>query len=323
MPRSLARFLLLAICLTGFLTANSLAQVENKPLRIIAPFAAGGPTDVATRVIAQKLAEALTRPVIVENHPGGATMIATQLVANAAPDGNTILLTAPDFVINAFIQPKLFYHPLKDFAPITVVAKYHLVMTANAQFAPKTVQELIAYAKANPGVVNYASAGVGSTAHLSGELLQMLAGVKLNHVPYKGLGPSMTDLIAGRVQLTFINWILVEQEVKQGRLRPIAVTGLKRMALIPETPTIAESGVPGFEIEPWIGFIAPKGTTTEIVNRLQQGFATAMGSPELQKRLANLGAVLGASTPQEFSDYLVTEYDKWGKVARTANVKAE
>ena len=323
MPCFIARFLFTATCVISLCATNSSAQVDVKPLRIIAPFAAGGPTDVATRVIAQKLTESLSRPVIVENHPGGATMIATQLVANAAPDGNTILLTAPDFIINAFIQPKLFYDPLKDFVPITLVAQYHLVMTANAQFPVKNVQDVIAYAKANPGSVNYASAGVGSTAHLSGEILQMLSGAQLNHIPYKGLGPSMTDLISGRVQLTFINWILVEQEVKQGRLRALAVTGLQRMNLIPEVPTIAESGVPGFEIAPWIGFIAPKGTPSDVVDRLQKGFALAMASPDLNKRLANLGAVLGATTPKTFSDHLVTEFDKWAKITRVANVKAE
>lgn len=291
------------------------------PLRIIVPYAAGGSTDVIARSIGQKAGEILGQPVVVDNRPGGGTVLGTLALKGAAADGNTVMLATPDFVVNAFIQPKLPYDPLKDFAPIAVVAQNPLVMTAAPSLGARTVPEVLQIAKAKPGTVNYASAGVASTAHLSGELLQLMGGAKLNHVPYKGMGPAMIDLIAGRTQLSFVSWITIQQQVQEGKLVPVAVTSAKRLPSLPNLPAISES-VPGFELMVWFGFLAPGGTPPEAVNKLQQAFAQALRSPEVRQQLSSL-AEIGASTPKEFNDLLVAEHAKWGRVVKAANIKAE
>jgi tripartite-type tricarboxylate transporter receptor subunit TctC len=318
--RTLARLLCAAAIATCIGAGH--AQTTAQQVRIIVPFATGGSTDALGRAVAQKLAEVLGQAVVVDNRAGGGTVIGTQALQAAPPDGNTLLLTTPDFVVNAFIQPKLPYDPLKDFAPIAVVAQNQLVMTAAASLQARTVPEVLRLARAQPGGLNYASAGIGSTAHLSGELLQMLSGVKLTHVPYKGMGPAMADMLGGRTQLTFVSWITIAQHVEQGKLAAIAVTGPKRLAILPNLPTIAES-VPGFDLQVWFGFFAPKGTPPETLNRLHGAIAQVMKMPELRQQLAGLGAELGASTPKEFNDLLVAEYAKWGKVVKAGNIKAE
>ena len=291
------------------------------PLRIIVPYAAGGSTDVIARAIGQKVGEILGQPAVVDNRPGGGTVIGTLALKGAPADGNTIMLATPDFVVNAFIQPKLPYDPLKDFAPIAVVAQNPLVMTAATSLGARTVPEVLQIAKAKPGTVNYASAGVASTAHLSGELLQLMGGAKLNHIPYKGMGPAMVDMLAGRTQLTFVSWITIQQQVQEGKLVPIAVTSAKRLPSLPNIPAIAES-VPGFELMVWFGFLAPGGTPPETVTKLQNAITQALKAPEVRQQLASLAEV-GASTPREFSELLLTEHAKWGRVVKAANIKAE
>ena len=312
---------LLGALLLGASLAPAFGQTAGTPLRIIVPFAAGGSTDVIARAVGQKVGEILGRPVVVDNRPGGGTLIGTQALKAAPADGSTIMLATPDFIVNPFVQARSSYDALKDFSPIAVVAQNPLVMTAAASLPARTVPEVLKLAKAQPGALNFASAGVASTAHLSGELLQMLGGVKLNHVPYKGMGPAMVDLLAGRTQLTFVSWITISQQVEQGKLFPVAITSAQRLPSLPNVPAIAES-VPGFELMVWFGFLAPGGTSPEVVNGLNQAMVQAMRSPEVRQQLSSL-AEIGAGTPKEFSDLLVTEHAKWGKVVKAANIKAE
>lgn len=319
MKRQLAQWITALLLGTGF--ASALAQGTGTPLRIIVPFAAGGSTDVIARAIGQKVGEILGQPVVVENRPGGGTLIGTQALKAAPADGNTIMLATPDFVVNAFIHPKLPYDPLKDFAPIAVIAQNPLVMAVAASVPARTVNEFVQLAKNRPGMLNFASAGVASTAHLSGELLQMQAGVKLNHVPYKGMGPAMIDILAGRTELTFVSWITIQQQVEQGKIIPIGITSAKRLPSLPQIPAIAES-VPGVELMVWFGFLAPGATPPEVVNRLNQALVQALRAPEVRKQLSTLAEV-GAGTPKEFTDLIAAEYIKWGKVVKAGNITAE
>lgn len=319
MKRQLAHWITALLLGTGF--ASALAQGTGTPLRIIVPFAAGGSTDVIARSIGQKVGEILGQPVVVENRPGGGTLIGTQALKAAPADGNTIMLATPDFVVNAFIHPKLPYDPLKDFAPIAVIAQNPLVMAVAATVPARTVNEFVQLAKSRPGMLNFASAGVASTAHLSGELLQMQAGVKLNHVPYKGMGPAMIDILAGRTELTFVSWITIQQQVEQGKIIPIGITSAKRLPSLPQIPAIAES-VPGVELMVWFGFLAPGATPPEVVNRLNQALVQALRAPEVRKQLSTLAEV-GAGTPKEFTDLIAAEYIKWGKVVKAGNITAE
>ena len=319
MKRQLAQWITALLLGTGF--ASAIAQGTGTPLRIIVPFAAGGSTDVIARSIGQKVGEILGQPVVVENRPGGGTLIGTQALKAAPADGNTIMLATPDFVVNAFIHPKLPYDPLKDFAPIAVIAQNPLVMAVAASVPARTVNEFVQLAKNRPGMLNFASAGVASTAHLSGELLQMQAGVKLNHVPYKGMGPALIDILAGRTELTFVSWITIQQQVEQGKIIPIGITSAKRLPSLPQIPAIAES-VPGVELMVWFGFLAPGATPPEVVNRLNQALVQALRAPEVRKQLSTLAEV-GAGTPKEFTDLIAAEYIKWGKVVKAGNITAE
>ena len=319
MKRLLAQSLTLLLSL--FPLTPLIAQTAGTPLRIIVPFAGGGSTDVIARSIGQKVGEILGQPVVVDNRPGGGTLIGTLALKAAPADGNTIMLATPDFVVNAFIQPKLPYDPLKDFTPIAVVAQNPLVMAATASLPARTVAEVAQLAKNRPGTLNFASAGVASTAHLSGELLQLQAGIKLNHIPYKGMGPAMIDILAARTELTFVSWITIQQQVEQGKIVPIGITSPKRLPSLPNIPAIAET-VPGVELMVWFGFLAPGGTPPDVVNRLNQAMVQALRSPEVRKQLSTLAEV-GAGTPKEFTDLIASEYVMWGKVVKSANIKAE
>ncbi len=304
-----------------FLMGASL-PAASQPLRIIVPFAPGGSTDAIARAIGPKLGEVLGQSVVIDNRAGGGTVIGTQALQASLPDGNTIMLTTPDFVVNAFIIPKLPYDPLKDFVPVSTLALNQLVMTSAATLPARSVADVLKLAKADPGGVTYASAGVGSTAHLAGELLQMLAGIKLTHVAYKGMGPAMVDLISGRTQLTFVSWTTVEQQVAEGKLRALGVTSPQRVAMLPNVPAIAET-VPGYELRTWFGILAPKGTSPDTVARLQQALVKAINSPDVQRQQAKLGIDFSPGTPGQFSALLQSEYKKWGAVVKAANIKPE
>ena len=294
-----------------------------KPLRLIVPFAPGGTTDVVARAIAPKLGELLGQQVIVDNRPGGGTTIGTDALARSAPDGYTFMLATPDFTINPSLHAKLPYDAQRDFAPLALIASYPLVLVANPALPAQSIAELIAFAKANPGRINYASGGNGSTPHLSGELFKALAGVDLTHVPYKGNGPAITDLLAGQVQLLFTGMPPVASFVKSGRLKLLAVTGAKRHTSLPDTATVQEGGVPGYEVVTWFGFLAPAGVPKPIVDRLNEDIGRALQAAEVRERLASLGADLGTSSPEAFAALLREEIAKWSRVVKSAGIKVD
>jgi tripartite-type tricarboxylate transporter receptor subunit TctC len=317
----------LKICATLLLAACAHAvqaqSYPSKPIRLIVAFAAGGNTDVVARVIAPKLGELLGQQVVVENRPGGGTVIGTEALARSAPDGHTIMLTGFDFTIAPSLYSKLPYDPQRDFAPIALIASYPMALVASPSLPAQSVKDVIALAKASPGRINYASAGNGSPGHLSGELLKGLAGVELTHIPYKGTGAALTDLMAGQVQLIFTGYPAVSSFVQNGRLKLLAVTGTKRDPALPTVPTVAEGGVPGYEVVSWLGFIAPAGVPRATVDRLNTEIARALQSPEVRERLAVMGGELGASTPEAFGKLLRDESSKWARVVQGANIKID
>lgn len=324
MVRKIVLQTLAALFSVSVLVHDALAQsYPSRAIRVIVPFAAGGTTDVVARAIAPKLTELMGQQIVVDNRPGGGTIIGTDALAKSVPDGHSIMLATPDFTTNPSLMSKLPYDAQKDFAPVTLIATYPLVLVAHPALPVRSIKELIALAKAKPGQINYASGGNGSTPHLSGELFRSLAGVNMIHVPYKGNGPAIIDLMAGQVQLLFTGMPPVDTFVKSGRLRALAVTGKKRLPSAPEIPTINESGVPGFEVITWFGFLAPAGTPKEIVKRLNGEIGRAIQAPEVRERLASLGAELGTSTPEEYEALLRAEISKWGKVIKDAGIKLE
>lgn len=295
----------------------------SRPVRLLVPFAPGGTTDVVARVVGAKLAEVMGQPVVVDNRAGGSTIIGTEALARAAPDGYTIMLATPDFTVNPSLQPKLPYDTLKDFAPIALIGTYPMVMVANADHKLASAGDVVAQAKARPGQINYASAGNGSMPHLCAEMFNSLAGVKLTHVPYKGNGPAVADLLAGHVSLLFTGGPAVASHVKSGKLKMLAVSTAKRHASLPDVPTVAESAVPGYEVTAWFGFIAPAGVPQEVIARLNADISRALQAPEVRGKLSSLGAELSAGTPEAFGKLIRDEIDKWGRVVRAANIKME
>ena len=284
---------------------------------MVVPLSAGGFADVPARLLAPRLSSALGRQVFVENRPGAGGTIGTDFVAKSPPDGHTLLFTATPHVISPWLYKSLPYDALKDFTPIMLVASGPYVLVVNAQqLAVGSVRELIAAAKAQPGVIDFASSGNGSAQHLVGALFNTLAGIELNHVPYKGSGPAMQDLISGQVKVSFAGVPNVLPHVKSGRLRALAVTTAKRWGELPEVPTLAEAGVPGYEATLWLNLSAPAGTPQEIVQRLYAETAKALQDPEFLQSLRSVGVEAHVMPPQELAAFIRAEYEKWGKVVR-------
>ena len=284
---------------------------------MVVPLSAGGFADVPARLLAPRLAAALGRPVFVDNRAGAGGTIGAEFVARSAPDGHTLLFTATPHIISPWLYKNLPYDALKDFTPITLVAAGPYVLVANAQRLPAgSVRELIAAAKARPGAIDFASSGNGSAQHLVGALFNSMAGTELNHVPYKGSGPAMQDLLSGQVTVSFAGVPNVLPQVKAGRLRALAVTTSKRWGELPEVPTLAEAGVPGYEATLWLHLAAPAGLPEEIVQRLYAETAKALQDPELQLSLRSAGVEAQVLAPRELAAFLRAEYDKWGKVVR-------
>jgi len=307
----------LTVAAAVFAPLASAAQgYPNRPIHLVLPFSPGGTTDVPGRIIAQKLSEALGEPIIVENKPGAGSTIGTDFVAKAKPDGYTLLLTSTTHVLSAHLYKHLPYDPLKDFEPVTLVASGPYVLVVNPKLPVKSVRELIALAKSEPGKIDYASSGNGSSQHLVGALFASMAGIQLNHIPYRGSGPAMADLIAGQVKVGFPGTPLALPQIKAGRLRALAVTTKKRSPELPDVPTIAESGVPGYEATIWLGLLAPAGTPREIVDRLHAEVVKVLKDPGVQKSILATGVEAESMTPEEFGTYLRSEYEKWGKVVR-------
>ena len=314
---------LVSAFLFAFLASLAHAQYPNRPVKLIVPFPPAGATDIVGRIVAQKLGEQMGQSVVVENKPGAGGSIGSDLVAKSAADGYTLLMaTSSTHSIGPVLQ-KLPYDPLKDFAPITHVAYVPNVLVVSPVLPVTSVQELIAYAKARPGQLNFASSGVGTIVHLNGELFKMLAGVDLVHVPYKGTALSIPDVANGSVAMLFDSLASVQPHIKSGRVRPIAVNAQKRSALLPEVPTLAEAGMPAFDRYTWFGMFAPAGTPRDIVARVNAEVATALKAPDLLERFAAAGAEAVGSTPEQFVERIKSDAAKWAEVIKAANVKVQ
>lgn len=300
-------------------SAQSADHWPSKPVRIIVAYPPGGATDTQARLVGQKLSEKWKQPVVIENKPGGNTVIATDPVAKAEPDGYTLLLTAMPLALNPILMEKLPYDTEKDLTPVTTLTTISNILVAAPDFGVKNVQELIAKAKADPGAVSFASTGVATSTHLSGELFSSMAGVKMTHVPYKGSAPAHQDLIAGRVNIMFDNGVL--QHVKSGRVVPLAVTSSKRLPWLPDVPTVAEQGLSGYEASAWYGIFAPGGTDPKIVEKLAADITEVVRSPDLQPNWETMGATAGGGTPEEFRSYLAHEKERWGKLIKEQGIK--
>lgn len=312
----------LALAVVG--NATFADNYPSRAIRFVVPYPPGGASDILARILAQKLSERMGQPVIVENHAGAGGNIGADFVAKAAPDGYTILMgnIGPNAMSPA-LYSKLPYDPIKDFAPITLVSSVPIILVAHPSFPASTVKELIDLAKAKPGQFNYASAGSGSSNHLAMELFKMLAGVNLVHVPYKGGTPAMTDLIAGQIQVAFDTVPVALPHVKSGRLKPIAMAGAKRTSLLPQVPTVAESGIPTYEASSWGGVMAPARTPRAIIDRLNTEINLTLGMPGVRERLAETGIELIGTTPEQFAAHLEREIAKWKRVVDQAGIKVE
>jgi tripartite-type tricarboxylate transporter receptor subunit TctC len=293
-----------------------------RPVRIIVGFSPGGSTDIAARVVGQWLSERLGQSFVIENRPGAGANLAAETVVRASPDGYTLLLVSSSDTINATLYPKLNFVFLRDIAPVASMTRQPQVMLTNPSLPAKTFRELIAYAKANPGRVNIASAGNGSISHLAGELLKMMTGVDFIHVPYRGAGPALSDLLAGHVQVSFAGMAGSIEYLRTGKLRGLAVTTTMRSQALPDIPTASEF-VPGYEAISLFGIGAPKNTPAEIVDKLNTEINAALADPKIKARFADLGGTVLAGSPAEFERLLAAETEKWGKVIRAANIKPE
>jgi tripartite-type tricarboxylate transporter receptor subunit TctC len=319
-------FLSLSACATALLVVPRLAVAHaaypSKPIRWIIGFTAGGTTDIISRLVGQWLTERLGQPIIIESRPGAATNIATEMVIRSPADGHTLLFVGAPNAINATLYSRLNFNFIRDIAPVAGIVGVPAVMVVHPSVPARTVPEFIAYAKANPGKINMASSGIGSSPHLAGELFKMMAGVDLQHVPYRGAAPAVTDLLAGQVQLYFVTTPVSIEYIKARRLRPLAVTTAARVAELPDVPTIGEF-VPGYEASAWYGIGVPRDTPAAIVERLNREINAALAEPKLATRLAELGCTVLAGSPSEFARLIADETEKWGRVIRFAGVKAE
>jgi tripartite-type tricarboxylate transporter receptor subunit TctC len=287
-------------------------------------FTPGGPSDILARALGQKLAERFGQPVVIENRPGAGGNLAAEAVAKSAPDGHTWLLGNNSILAtNQSLYRSLPYDPVKDFAPVALVAIQPNILVVHPSLPAFSVSQLISHLKNNPGKVNYASSGSGAAAHLAGELFKAMAGVDIVHVPYKGAQPALTDVIAGQVQMMFATSASVIPYVKAGRLRALAVTTAQRSASVPDLPTVAEAGVPGFEATTWHGVVVPAATPAGLVEALNRKINSALEEKDLKDRLNSLGAEIATGTPKEFADYIAREIPKWARVVRDSGARAE
>jgi tripartite-type tricarboxylate transporter receptor subunit TctC len=308
-----------------WLAMPALAQpYPARAIRVIVPYAAGGGTDLTARVVGAKMAEAVGQQVIVDNRPGGAGMIGADLVAKAAPDGYTVLLATPaEMAINQHLFAKMPYQPDKDFAPVTLAVSTPLILVVHPAMPVKTVKDLIALARAQPGRITSASAGTGGVQHMALELLKMTAKVDIIHVPYKGAGPAIPDLIGGHVDMFFSGMPPAMSQVKAGKLRALAVTTPKRSPAAPDVPTMAEAGVAGFDINNWFAYFVPAGTPAEVVGRINAEINKALRLQEVKDRLSPQGAETVGTTPEELARYVRAESDKYAKLIRASGAKAD
>jgi tripartite-type tricarboxylate transporter receptor subunit TctC len=313
----------IAGALLPFAARAQAPEWPSRPVRFIVPYPPGGPTDIMGRIIAQAVQGPLGQPFVVENRAGANGLIGSEQAARAAPDGSTFLVNASAHVIVPHLTPNMPIDVLADFAPVTNIAAVPLWLVVNPALPVRSVAEFIAYARANPGRIAYASSSQGGAPHLAGELFKLMTGTDLVHVPYRGSGPAGQDLIAGTVQAMFDSVPASAGAVRDGRLRALGVTTRNRIAPFPDLPTIAEAGVPGYEISTWYGIWAPARTPPNIIARLQQAVATAARNPETRARFDALGAEPVADSPEDYARFVRAEYDRWGKLVRDARIKLD
>jgi tripartite-type tricarboxylate transporter receptor subunit TctC len=311
------------LLLSAGLTAGAQEPYPSRPLRFILPFPPGGGTDILGRLIAERLASNLGQPVVIENRGGAGGNVGAEAAARAAPDGYTIVLAAPSLAISPSLYSKLNYDPLKDFAPVSLVATVPNVMVTHPSVVAQTLQEFIALARARPGSMNFGSGGSGTSSHLAGELFNIVTGTKLVHVPYKGVNLAMNDVLSGQIHLVVIGVPAAAPHIKAGRLRALALIAPQRAAALPDVLTVAEAGLADFEVTTWYGVLAPAGTPRTIVARLNGELLKIMHAADTKERLATMATDPRTSTPEEFGAYLREEIAKWADVVRKANLKAD
>jgi len=317
-----------AACLAGLLSAAlagpaPAAEFPERSVRIVVGFSAGGTTDVAARIIAKELSDDLGQSFVVENKPGAGSNIGAESVARAKPDGYTLYMVAVTSAINQTLYKNLSFDIVKDFSPVALVIKVPNILVVNPSLPVKSVQELVAYLKANPGKVSFASSGSGTSIHMAGELFKLRTGADIVHIPYKGSAPAITDLIGNQVQLMFDNMPSAWPHVQAGKLRALAVTTAERSATAPDLPTMVESGFEKFDVSSWFGLIAPAGTPPEIVSKLNASVLKALAKPEVQQKFRDLGAITARTTPQEFGDFIKSEVETWATVVKASGAKVE
>ena len=319
----MVRLIALVLCSIFVSAAGAQEAYPSRPVKFILPFPPGGGTDILGRVIAEQLSANLGQPVVTENRGGAGGNVGAEAAAHSAPDGYTIVLVAPSLAISKTLYSKLNYDPVKDFAPISLVATVPNVMITNPAVEAKNLQEFIELARSRPGAMNYGSGGAGTSNHLAGELFNIVTGTKLVHVPYKGVNLAMQGVLAGEIQLVFIGIPAALPHIKAGKLRALALVAPQRSPALPEVPTVAEAGLKDFEVTTWYGILAPAGTPRPIVSRLNAELVKIMHTPDVKERLASMATDPLTSTPEEFAAYLKQEIAKWGDVVRKANLKAD
>ena len=319
------QFLQLAAGAAVLPAVSTIAKAQaypSRPVRLIIGYTPGGSADLTARLMGQWLSERLGQPFVIENRPGGGTNIATEAVVRAPSDGYTLLLAAPANAVNATLYDKLNFNFLRDVEPVAGIIRFPNVVVVNPQVPVKSIPELIAYAKANPGKLNMASSGNGSTIHMSGELFKMLTGINMVHVPYRGGAPALTDMISGQVQVMFDNIPTCAEHVKSGKLRGLAVTSTTRSEVLPDLPTVADF-LPGYEASAWYGIVAPKNTRPEMVETLNKATNAVLADPAAKTRFAELGAILLPGSAADFGKLLADETEKWGKVVKFSGARVD
>jgi tripartite-type tricarboxylate transporter receptor subunit TctC len=322
---AIAGFHVLAVIAgSGVGIAHAQQSYPLRPVRLIVPFTPGAINDLIARLLAARLAEGWRQQVVVDNRPGAGTVIGTDLVAKATPDGHTLLLVSAAFAINPALYARLPFDPVRDFAPITLIGAAPFVMVVAPGLPVRSVKELVTLAKSKPGQLSYASTGIGATAHLVGEMLKTAAGIDLVHIPYKGFTPALTDVIAGQVQVTYGTYSTLAPHIQAGRVRALAVTSAKRSQVTPDLPTVAEAGYPNFNATAWWGMVAPARVPAEIVRQLHRDISAIMQQPAMRDRLAREGVDVAASNgPREFADFIREEIRRWGAAVKQSGAQPE
>jgi tripartite-type tricarboxylate transporter receptor subunit TctC len=315
--------LLFAVALAGSMPGAHAQTYPERPLRLVVPFATGGTSDILARFVAPPLWTALGQPVVVDNRPGAGSNVGNEIVAKAAPDGYTLIMATPALASNQALYGKLNYDPVAGFAPVTLVAEIPIALVVHPSMPVKSVKEFIALAKAQPGKLNFGSSGNGGIGHLVGEMFKSATGVQMVHVPYKGNGPALVDLMSGVLNLTFTDIAGGMPYIKAGKMRPLAIASKRRSAQLPEVPTMVEAGVPGFEATTWFAVFATGGTPAPIVNRLNTEIVKSLNTPDMRERLTGLGCEVVGNKPEELAAFLKAEIAKWGKVVKESGARID